>query len=202
MKRIQSERELRAIYGSPSGRAEQKVLKELEKHSIHFIEQSPFFILSTANKNGMVDASPRGGEKGFVHVKSSTELLIPDAKGNNRLDSLVNIVETGKCGLLFLIPGVDETLRINGKANISTDPELLQLFTSSDKKVKSVLHIEIEELFMHCAKAFMRSRLWDSTTQIKREEFPTMGEILKDQLDLSEQPESHTDMVKRYQSDL
>ena len=138
MSRIKSEEELREIYGKPSGRAEMKVLSQLEKHSIHFLQESPFFILSTVNKEGMVDALPRGGSKGFVHVKSPTELLIPDAKGNNRLDSLVNIIETEKCGLLFMIPGIDETLRINGKAYISNDSAIgrrsIDQFTIRNKK--------------------------------------------------------------------
>ncbi|NMH85906.1 pyridoxamine 5'-phosphate oxidase family protein [Flavivirga algicola] len=199
---IKTESQLRELYGFPSGRAKNKGLSSLEKHTMHFIERSPFLVMSTSNKAGELDASPRGGIPGFVKVIGKTEIVIPDAKGNNRLDSLINIVETGKVGLLFLIPGVDETLRINGQASIRTDAEYLNLFASENNPPKTCIVVTIEELFLHCAKAFMRSRLWDEKAKIDRGSFPTMGQMLKDQLGGSETPESSEAMIKRYKKDL
>ncbi len=200
--KITTEKQLRELYGFPSGRAKDKVFSTLDKHAINFIKKSPFVVLSSSNKDGKHDASPRGGLPGFVHVNSDTELIIPDAKGNNRMDSLSNIIETGKVGLLFLIPGVDETLRINGNACLSTDTNHIDLFASEHNPPKSCIIISVEEMFLHCAKAFMRSKLWDTSTQINRDALPTMGQMLKDQLGSKEAPETREAMVKRYKKDL
>ncbi|GAA3627656.1 pyridoxamine 5'-phosphate oxidase family protein [Flavivirga jejuensis] len=199
---IKTESQLRELYGFPTGRSKDKVLSNLEKHAIHFIETSPFLVMSTCNNKGELDASPRGGAPGFVKVLSKTEIVIPDTKGNNIVDSISNIIETGRVGLLFLIPGVDETLRINGRAIITTDTKYLELFTSENTLPKACIVITIEDLFLHCAKAFMRSKLWDDESKIDKESFPTMGQMLKDQLGTSEAPESREDMVKRYEKDL
>ena len=194
--------QLRELYGYPSGRAKDKVLDSLEKHSIHFIENSPFLTLSTISNSRKMDCSPRGGAPGFVKVVNENCIVIPDAKGNNRVDSISNIIETGTIGLLFIIPGLDETLRVNGQANISTHEEHINLFASEEKIVKAAIVITIEEVFLHCAKAFMRSKLWSKDAQIKRSDFPSMGQMLKDQLGSSEAPESTEDMIKRYQKNL
>lgn len=199
---IKTEAQLRELYGFPSGRSKEKVLSNLEKHAIHFIAMSPFLVMSTSNNKGQLDASPRGGAPGFVKVLSKTSIVIPDAKGNNIVDSISNIVETGTVGVLFLIPGIDETLRINGNAFISTDAKYLELFTSENTPPKACVVVTIEELFLHCAKAFMRSKLWDEKAKIDRNSFPTMGQMLKDQLGTSESPESREDMIKRYEKDL
>ncbi|WP_303315229.1 MSMEG_1061 family FMN-dependent PPOX-type flavoprotein [Flavivirga abyssicola] len=199
---IKTELQLRELYGFPKGRSKEKILSSLEKHAIHFIETSPFLVMSTCNSEGKLDASPRGGTSGFVKVTNSTEIVIPDAKGNNIVDSIGNIVETGMVGLLFLIPGVDETLRINGQAIISIDTKYLELFTSERMQPKACIVITIEEVFLHCAKAFMRSKLWDETSKIDRNSFPTMGQMLKDQLGSDGAPESREDMIERYKKDL
>ncbi len=199
---IKTESQLRELYGFSSGRAKDKSLSNLDKHAIHFIATSSFLVMSTSNNEGKLDASPRGGAPGFVKVINKTEIVIPDAKGNNRLDSISNIVETGTIGLLFMIPGIDETLRINGQASICTDTKYLELFTSESTTPKACIVITIEELFLHCAKAFMRSRLWDEKAKIDRQSFPSMGQMLKDQLGASEAPESREDMIKRYEKDL
>lgn len=149
-----------------------------------------------------MDASPRGGNPGFVKVLNSQEIVIPDAKGNNRVDSLINIVETGRIGMLFLIPGVDETLRLNGTAFITSDTKYIEMFLSEKIPVKTCLVIKVEEVFLHCAKAFMRSKLWHEDSKIERSELPTMGQMLSDQLDSDETPETQEAMVKRYQKDL
>jgi PPOX class probable FMN-dependent enzyme len=199
---ISSEKDLRLHYDLPSERAVQKELTSLEKHSAQFIQIAPFLILSSFSKKGDVDASPRGGEPGFVQIINNNLLAIPDAKGNNRLDSLTNIVETSSVGLLFLIPGVDETLRLNGRAEISVSDEHISIFKDEKHLPKSVILIHIEKVFMHCAKAFMRSKLWDMNAQIERDSFPSMGEILKDQLNIETPAETREDMIQRYQSDL
>lgn len=201
-RKITTIQQLRDLYGYPKGRAKDKVLNGLEKHAINFINHSPFLVISTADDKGKQDASPRGGLPGFIKVLNNKQLVIPDAKGNNRIDSLSNIIETGNIGLLFLIPGVDETLRINGDAYISTDDELLELFSSEKNPPKSCIVVAVKEVFLHCAKAFMRSRLWDESSKINRDNFPTMGQMLKDQLDSKEAPETREAMIKRYQKDL
>ncbi|MEM7372963.1 MAG: pyridoxamine 5'-phosphate oxidase family protein [Bacteroidota bacterium] len=200
--RIETIDQLRTLYGFPSEKAIKKSLPELDEHSIHFIAKSPFFVLATGNEDGTMDVSPRGGTPGFVQVLSSKQILIPDIKGNKRIDSLVNIIATGRVGTLFLIPGVDETLRINGRAYISTNQELLERYAERKNPPISSIVIEVEEVFIHCAKSFMRSKLWDQTTQIDRTDFPTIGQILKDQLNTEGEPESQEAMLKRYQGDL
>jgi len=200
--KIKSEGQLRELYNLPSGRAKDKQLLALEKHSINFIQNSPFLIISTFDKNGKVDASPRGGKPGFVKILNEQKIIIPDSKGNNRIDSLLNIVESGRIGMLFLIPGVDETLRINGSVYISTDSDLLALFSSAHNLPKTCVVIQIEEVFLHCAKALMRSNLWNEKSKVMRSDFPTIGQMLKDQLGTQEDVESHEAMLKRYQKDL
>lgn len=199
---IQSEEKLRELYGFPKGRTKAKQLSRLEKHSRNFITLSPFILVSTYNQTGGLDCSPRGGPAGFVLELRDDCLLIPDSKGNNRLDSLVNIVETGKIGCLFLIPGVDETLRINGEAKISVSPYHLSRFADWKNPPKSCIEVEIKEVFLHCAKALMRSKLWEQDSQIDRSELPTMGRMINDQLSVEDEPESQEQMVARYRKDL
>lgn len=200
--KINTETQLRELYGFPSGRAKDKVLSKLDEHAINFIKKSPFLILSSSNKEKKHDASPRGGIPGFVKVINDSEIIIPDAKGNNRMDSILNIIETSNVGLLFLIPGVDETLRINGSAYLSTNKNHINLFASEQNLPKSCIIINVEEMFLHCAKAFMRSKLWDKSSQIDRGELPTMGQMLKYQLGSNDTPETREEMIKRYQKDL
>jgi len=194
--------ELKALYNQPTERAIKKQMPSLDTHCINYINKSPFLVLSTVNKQGKIDASPRGGAVGFVRVDDPQKIIIPDAKGNNRLDSLVNIVETGQVGLLFLIPGIDETLRVNGSAYITTNPEVLAKFSNEKKTPKTCIVVLVEEVFLHCAKALMRSKLWSPETQIERAQMPTMGQMLKDQIGGNEEPETQEEMVRRYQSDL
>jgi len=200
--KINTPEQLRALYGFPRGRAKDKVQNSLDKHTINFIEKSPFLIISSANKQGKMDASPRGGQVGFVKILNNTTIAIPDSKGNNRLDSLINIIETGTIGTLFLMPGIDETLRINGSAYISTHQDHLDLFASEKNPPKTCIILNIEEVFLHCAKALMRSRLWDESAKLERSEFPTMGEMLKDQLGGNDIVETQAEMVQRYHKDL
>lgn len=199
---ITNQEQLRELYGWPRGRAKIKVLQSLEKHAINFIEQSPFFVMSTYDSNGRTDASPRGGKPGFVKILDDNTLLVPDSKGNNRVDSLINIVETGNIGCLFLIPGIDETLRINGTAFITNDQKYIDLFPEEKNIPKSCIKIEISEVFLHCAKALMRSKLWKDTNRVNRDDFPTMGRMLNEQLGTNNPEETQEEMVERYKPDL
>jgi PPOX class probable FMN-dependent enzyme len=199
---IESREQLRNIYGYPKGRAKDKQLVALERHSVNFIEHSPFIAISTHAQSGLADCSPRGGKPGFVKIHNEKCIIIPDGKGNNRLDSLVNIIETGNIGCLFLIPGVDETLRVNGFARISTATEHLNLFANDQNSPKTCIELAIEEVFLHCAKALMRSELWSPGSKIDRSYFPTMGAMINDQLSVTDTPESQEEMVKRYEPDL
>lgn len=199
---LDSEEQLRELYGYPKGRAKDKQLPSLERQSSNFLAHSPFVTISTYAKSGSVDCSPRGGNPGFVKIINDNCIILPDGKGNNRLDSLVNIIETGQIGCLFLIPGVDETLRINGLARISTSPEYLNLFSDDRNPPKTCIEITIKEVFLHCAKALMRSELWSLKAQIDRADFPTMGAMINDQLSIKDDPEAQEDMIARYKRDL
>ena len=157
---ISSVEALRAHYGTPSTIARDKVLSQLDEHCCRFITHSPFLILSSVDLSGNMDTSPRGDKAGFVQVRDAQTIMIPDRMGNKRVDSLQNIVTNPGVGLLFLVPGVNETLRVNGTANISTDPSLLELFKVRDRLPVSVIVVTVNEAFLHCAKALVRSTLW------------------------------------------
>ena len=200
--RITSERGLRKLYSPAKGRAKLKQLNKLEKHSRNFIYHAPFLVISTSNLEGKLDSSPRGGNPGFVKIIDDKTIIIPDGKGNNRIDSLINITENPNVGCLFLVPGVNETLRINGRAEIRTDPGYLELFASNKNQPKSVIKIEVEELFLHCAKALMRSKLWEEDSKVLRSTFPTMGQMISDQVGDTSEVESQEAMIERYTRDL
>lgn len=193
--------DLRRYYAGPGERTLKKQLARLDQHCRRFLELSPFVVLATASDDRF-DASPRGGAPGFVKVVDEVTLWIPDAPGNNRLDSLANIVTTGRVGLLFLIPGVDETLRINGSARVSVDPAKLAAFTTETRTPKVVIEVNVEEAFLHCAKALMRSRLWSDDARQDRSVLPTMGQMLADQIGTTGTVETQEQMVARYQRDL
>jgi len=159
-------------------------------------------VMSTTGAPLAMDASPRGGPPGFVRVADDGTLLIPDDPGNNRLDSLENIVATGRVGLLFLIPGIDETLRVNGTADLSDDPKLLEFAREQRRLPKLVIRVRVEEAYLHCAKALMRSRLWAPETQVARSELPTMGRMIRDQSGMEDVPETQEQMIARYTRDL
>jgi len=193
---------LRALYPVPGERALRKELSALEPHSRQFIERSPFVVIATVDPEGGMDASPRGGAPGFVKVLDDTHLLIPDAPGNHRLDSLQNIVQTGRIGLLFMIPGIDETLRINGQAQCRTDPDLLSRCADARRVPTLVIRVQVQQVYLHCAKAFMRSRLWADDARQARGGMPPLGQIIREQTGLQVAPETQEQMMARYQADL
>jgi PPOX class probable FMN-dependent enzyme len=180
MRTIETNEELRALYGTPSERAIRKQLAHIDKHCRHFIERSPFLVIASMGPNG-ADVSPRGDPPGFVAVLDEKRLLIPDRAGNNRIDSLANLVADPRVGLLFFLPGVDETLRINGRARVVVGAEV-EAMALGGKAPRTALLVEVEEVFLQCAKALIRSKLWDPATRIERKSFPSFGTILADQM--------------------
>jgi len=193
--------DLATIYPRPTPRVIAKARPSLDAHSNKFISLSPFCVLATSGSDGSVDASPRGGNPGFVHVEGPNQLLMPDRSGNNRIDSWKNIVEgTGRLQLIFFVPGIDETLRVSGKGTLSTDPKLLAAMEEFGKLPRAVLRIEVSEAYFHCGKALMRSRLW-SAAQIERASFPSISEVIHDQTALGE-PESQDVVEARYKTQL
>ncbi|OEZ89508.1 pyridoxamine 5'-phosphate oxidase [Janthinobacterium sp. HH106] len=199
---IDSLEQLRAHYPPAQGRALSKQLDHLDPHCIAFIGLSPFVVLATGGAGGQLDASPRGGAPGFVHVLDAHTLLLPGAKGNNRLDSFSNIAEMGRAGLLFMIPGVDETLRVNGEASLSDDAALLAYFAGERNPPRLLMRLRVAEAYLHCAKALMRARLWDSTAQVERSVLPTMGRMIGDQTGSIGPLETQEQMLARYAQDL
>ncbi|WP_237154555.1 pyridoxamine 5'-phosphate oxidase family protein [Oryzibacter oryziterrae] len=201
MSAIRDTASLRALYGDARERSRRKVLPALDRHARRFIELSPFCLLSTHGADGLGDVTPRGDAPGFVAVADDRTLLLPDRAGNNRLDSLLNILDNPGVGLLFMVPGVDETLRINGHATIETDPDLLARFEVAGKLPKTVLVIAVAEVYLHCAKALMRSHLWSAENRVDRAILPSMGEMMRDQLGL-DQAETQAEMLERYRATL
>jgi PPOX class probable FMN-dependent enzyme len=189
--KILSIEELRAIYSQPSARAVMKQRPELDMHSRAFIALSPFVLVATADETGRCDVSPKGDAPGFVQVLDETHLVIPDRPGNNRLDGLTNLIGNPKIGLLFLIPGREDTLRVNGNAWIVCDAELLAALAVDGKQPKTAIGIEVTEVFVHCPKAFMRSHLWKPEQWPAANALPSMCEMLWDQL--PQKPEGFRD---------
>ena len=177
--RITDVETLERLYGMPSGAAVEKEIDYLHPHYQKLIATSPFFVLATGGLDSM-DASPRGDAPGFVVVADEKTLLIPDRRGNNRVDSLRNIVANPRVALLFLIPGIGETLRVNGRAEISTDPALLGRFNVEGKLPRSVLVVRVDTCFFQCARAIFRSKLWEADRHVERSSLPSLGTILSD----------------------
>ena len=171
---------LRECYPEPLERAVLKTQRALDLHMKRFIALSPFLCLGSSSDDG-ADVTPRGDQPGFVHVLDDTTLLIPDWPGNNRLDTLMNIEANPNVGLLFLIPGFNESLRVNGVAEVSLEPSLLGRWDVNGKQPRSVLRVTVREAFLHCGKAILRSKLWDERAKVDRSVLPPYGQMLKDQ---------------------
>jgi len=200
MSTIDTPDKLRALYGHATGRAVSKEITKLEPHSKRFIELSPFLVMATSRPDGLADASPKGDHPGFVQVIDDETVAIPDRPGNNRLDTMENILVNPAIGLIFFIPGVNETLRINGTAAISDDPDLLQRFEVNGKLPKTVFVVKAQEVYLHCAKALMRSKLWSPDAQAPERPIPSMAQMLRDQTTDEVELESQEDMEARYQN--
>lgn len=184
MEKLTSEAALRDIYGQANKAVREKTFPHLDKHSRHYLALCPFFTIGTSHEGGLADVSPRGGEPGFVHALDDTHIAFADRPGNNRLDTLVNLVHNPAVGMLFFLPGIDDMMRINGLASITVDPALMERFVHDGKAPRSVVVIETLEVYFHCSKALRRSDLWNADKHIPRKDFPTLGKIAKDQFRL------------------
>ena len=184
---IESVEALRAAYGEASELSLRKSMDRLDRHCRRFIELSPFVVLASAGADGRVDCSPRGDPAGFVAVLDDRSVLLPDRRGNNRTDSLTNVLENPYVGMLFMIPGVDETLRLNGRATLTTDPAQLEPLAVKGRAPRSGLLVEVEEVYLQCTKALVRSRLWKDESRVDRKSaLPSFGSMIADHAGLTD----------------
>jgi uncharacterized protein len=179
---IEDPQRLREIYGEPNERAVKKQLSRFDRYSRDFISRSPFLVIASSDPSGRCDASPKGDAPGFVQIVDDTTLLIPDRIGNNRVDTLGNLIARPGVGLIFFVPGITETLRVNGQATVTTDPALLEPLAVNGKVPRSGILVMAEEVYFHCGKALIRSDLWNPEKQLRRSEFPTIGRIIANQI--------------------
>jgi PPOX class probable FMN-dependent enzyme len=178
MTAIAGEESLRSLIGEANELVRSKVSDRLNDLTRQFVERSPFLCLATSAADGTCDVSPRGDPAGFVRILDERTLLLPDRPGNRLADSLRNVLENPQVGLLFIVPGVTDTLRVNGRASVVTDPELLEPCAVDGKVPKLALRIEVDQVFTHCSKAFLRAQLWDPEKFVARDELPSPGELL------------------------
>lgn len=196
---ITTEAQLRQLYAMPGERALLKQRADLDAHCLHFIALSPFCVVATGGAaDSLMDASPRGGAPGFVHAPNAQTLWIPDAGGNNRLDSLCNLLHDPRIGLLFMVPGVQETLRVNGRARLRDEGAYTAHFAGPHFQPKLVIEVQVQEAYLHCAKALMRSKLWQADAQVARTALPTMNQMVHAQIGLPEPTETQAQMEQRY----
>ena len=198
---IDTKETLRALYGPARYRSAKKQMSRLDRHARRFLELSPFVVLASGAE-GRFDASPRGGDPGFVKAPDDTTLLLPDAPGNNRLDTLENIVASSSLGMIFFIPGVDETLRVNGRAALTTDQGTREFCADARRVPKLVIRVAIEDVYLHCARALMRSHLWGPENRVERSVLPSMGQMLQEQIGAPEPGETQEQMLARYREEL
>lgn len=191
---IETEEELRALLGTPSELASKKVIHHLDQNCVEFISKSPFLVMATADEMGFCDVSPRGDQPGFVLVLNEKQFVIPERPGNKRVDSLRNILSNPRVGLQFFIPGLGETLRVNGKACVVRDDELLEKMAVGGRKPLLGIGVEVEECFIHCAKALKRSGLWAADSWLEKEMLPSAAKILFEHAKL---PDSSVDTIQK-----
>jgi uncharacterized protein len=178
---IDSEPQLRGLYQEPMELALLKQLDELDDHCRNFIAHSPFAVIASTRPGRGTDVSPRGDAPGFARVLDANTIAIPDRPGNNRLDTMSNIVADAEVGLLFFIPGIDETLRVNGTARLTRDPELLAAAAVNGREPRMIVLVTVREAFLHCGKALKRSRLWHDDYRVEKKDFPSLGRMIVEQ---------------------
>jgi uncharacterized protein len=179
---IENAVQLREVYGAPSERSLKKQLSRFDKHCRAFIERSPFLVIASSDPSGRCDASPKGDMPGFVRVLDDHTVLIPDRLGNNRIDTLGNLLARPGVGLIFFVPGLNETLRVNGRARLTTDQALLDPLVVNGKLPRSGIVVAADEIYFHCGKALICSDLWNPEKHLPRSQFPSLGRILADQI--------------------
>jgi PPOX class probable FMN-dependent enzyme len=179
--KIRSKKDLRERYGEPFAIAVKCKLPALDRHHRTIIAHSPFLCLASASADGTLSVSPKGDKPGFVEVLDANTLLLPDRPGNNQIQTLENLVENANVSLIFFVPGIEETLRVVGRASIETDPEVLGRFAVHDRAPKSAIRVNVEMATVHCGKAVRRSHLWDPSHFVARDEVPTLGQMVVDQ---------------------
>lgn len=177
MSTLRTVEDLRAVYGEPHERSVAKEIAFLNEQYQAFVKASPFVILASSGSGG-IDCSPKGDTPGFVRIIDNKTLAIPDRPGNNRIDNLLNIIEDPRVSLLFLVPGIGETLRVNGRAEISCESGLLQSFAVNGRPPRTVILVSVEAVYFHCARALVRSRLWDPSLHLPRGALPSPGDML------------------------
>ncbi|WP_312160341.1 MSMEG_1061 family FMN-dependent PPOX-type flavoprotein [Phenylobacterium sp.] len=192
------------LYRPPGKLVLDKVLDHVEKNGRAFIGLSPFCVVSSAGPDGAIDVSPRGGGPGFVHVSDDGKTLyLPDRPGNNRLDTIRNLLSgPGRIGLMFMIPGFDDVFRVNGRASATAAPDLLAQFVEFGKTPRLVLMVAVEEAFLHCPKAIMRGRLWEPEAQVDRSALPSGAEMIFEQLNLGKTPVPDEQIIAGYKEQL
>jgi uncharacterized protein len=200
--RIENVERLREIYGAPGERAVRKELRRLDRHCRAFIARSPFLVIASADAFGRCDASPKGDAPGFVQVVDDATLLIPDRLGNNRVDTLGNLLARPGVGLIFFVPGIIETLRVNGRAQIVRDAALLEPLAVNGKVPRSGILVAVEEVYFHCGKALIRSDLWNPEKQVRRGEFPSLGRIIAEQIGGMDAEEAERQTAQSYRDRL
>ncbi|HLG88469.1 MAG TPA: pyridoxamine 5'-phosphate oxidase family protein [Alphaproteobacteria bacterium] len=194
--------EVRAHYDAPHEVALRKEMTRLDRHCRAFIAAAPFVVIATADAQGRADASPRGDAPGFVAVRDETTILIPDRRGNNRVDTMMNIAENPHVGLLFMVPGMNETLRVNGRALITIDRQLLAPLAAQGKTPQAAIMVTVEEVYFQCGKALVRADLWNPDRRIARRSLPSLGRILADEINLSYGPELEKAIEDDYRTGL
>lgn len=193
---VTTEDALREIMGHPSEIVTRKTINYIDDHCRTFIEKSPFITIATSDLAGNLDVSPKGDPAGFVKILSDTMLAIPDRPGNRKADTLRNIIQNPNIGLIFLIPGVNETLRVNGSARVVTDANVLELLSCQGKQPSFAIVVSVKEAFMHCAKCMIRSKLWSGTDGSQERSLPTLAKALIDHGKLEISHKELDDMIK------
>ncbi|WP_089174387.1 pyridoxamine 5'-phosphate oxidase family protein [Bosea sp. AS-1] len=200
--RIEDQASLRSHIGPVSPVVQHKVLNRLDQFCRDFIALSPFLVLATSDGKGGADASPRGDMPGFVRVLDDRTLLIPDRRGNNRADSFGNVISSSGVGIVFMVPGISETLRVNGMARVTRDAELLAPSTVQQRPPLTGFIVAVDEAYFHCGKALIRSKLWDPACQVPRQSFPTLGRIVAEQTKLVEADAADRNLEEAYRDRL
>ncbi len=202
MDTIEDPRQLREIYGAPNERSLKKELTRFDRHCRNFIALSPFLVIASSDPSGRCDASPKGDMPGFVRVVDDTTLLIPDRLGNNRVDTLGNLLARPGVGLIFFVPGINETLRVNGRASVTTDPALLEPLAVNGKVPRSGILVAAEEIYFHCGKALIRSDLWNPEKHVARGSWPPLGRIIAEQIGGMDPDEAERQTAESYRTRL